>query len=209
MADSVKNLEFVAPEERAKKIGLLVDYFFQDARRRQTRNYFWYFIFYQVFYIFNTGGQIYFTNLFLNNQFLFLVPSWLGGEPVLDRVFPMQAKCTYQDYGAAGDLQKHDFLCVLAMNILIRKLYVMLWFLLSIALLAAVYQLFYIIKMIISVSMRRKMTKDKEFLDQIHCSEGDCLLLMFFRESVDCVTYAEFKKLALLKLPTIVQDSKE
>lgn len=43
-------------------------------------------------------------------------------------VFPRMTKCTFHKYGASGSLQKHDALCVLALNILNEKIYIFLWF---------------------------------------------------------------------------------
>lgn len=43
-------------------------------------------------------------------------------------IFPRMTKCTFHKYGASGSLQKHDALCVLALNILNEKIYIFLWF---------------------------------------------------------------------------------
>lgn len=43
-------------------------------------------------------------------------------------VFPRLTKCTFHKYGASGSIQKHDALCVLALNILNEKIYIFLWF---------------------------------------------------------------------------------
>ncbi|XP_018494405.1 innexin inx2-like [Galendromus occidentalis] len=199
MTDLVKNLEFVPAGDRTAKVALVVDYFMQAPRRHRDRNYFLYCALCQFSYLIITISQIYFTDAFLNRQFIFLMPRWFLGEPILQQVFPTQAKCLYRTYGAGGDLQKHDFLCVLAMNILISKLYLLLWLLLAIALIAAIFQTIYLIALCFSTRMQRNLSRDREFLDKLSCSAGDCLLLKFFRESIDCVVYAEFKKLASLR----------
>lgn len=43
------------------------------------------------------------------------------------QVFPRVTKCTFHKYGASGSIQKHDALCVLALNILNEKIYIFLW----------------------------------------------------------------------------------
>jgi hypothetical protein len=43
-------------------------------------------------------------------------------------VFPRVTKCTFHKFGASGTIQKHDALCVLALNILNEKIYIFLWF---------------------------------------------------------------------------------
>ena len=37
-------------------------------------------------------------------------------------------KCTFHKYGHSGTLEKHDALCVLALNIINEKIFVFLWF---------------------------------------------------------------------------------
>lgn len=43
-------------------------------------------------------------------------------------VFPRVTKCTFHKFGPSGSIQKHDALCVLALNILNEKIYIFLWF---------------------------------------------------------------------------------
>lgn len=43
-------------------------------------------------------------------------------------IFPRITKCTFHKYGSSGTIQKHDALCVLALNILNEKIYILLWF---------------------------------------------------------------------------------
>ena len=37
-------------------------------------------------------------------------------------------KCTFHKYGPSGTIERHDAMCVLALNIINEKIYVMLWF---------------------------------------------------------------------------------
>ncbi|XP_063593185.1 innexin inx3-like isoform X2 [Penaeus indicus] len=51
----------------------------------------------------------------------------------LDKVFPDKAaervtKCTWHKFGASGSLQTHDALCVLPMNVMNEKTFLVLWF---------------------------------------------------------------------------------
>lgn len=43
-------------------------------------------------------------------------------------IFPRVTKCTFTKFGPSGSIQKHDALCVLALNILNEKIYIFLWF---------------------------------------------------------------------------------
>lgn len=42
-------------------------------------------------------------------------------------VFPRVAKCTYESYGPSGSKQKFDAFCLLPLNIMNQKLFVILW----------------------------------------------------------------------------------
>ena len=46
----------------------------------------------------------------------------------LNRVFPKIAKCTFHKYGPGGTIEKFDGLCILSLNIINEKIYVLLWF---------------------------------------------------------------------------------
>ncbi|KAG9509095.1 Innexin shaking-B, partial [Fragariocoptes setiger] len=43
-------------------------------------------------------------------------------------IFPRITKCTYFDFGSSGDIQRHDALCLLPLNIVNEKIYIALWF---------------------------------------------------------------------------------
>jgi hypothetical protein len=47
-------------------------------------------------------------------------------DPMIE-IFPRITKCTFHKYGSSGTIQKHDALCVLALNILNEKIYIFLW----------------------------------------------------------------------------------
>ncbi|XP_065212168.1 innexin inx3 [Planococcus citri] len=86
-----------------------------------------------------------FINVILN---MFIIDTFLGGtfmtygldvlefanmnqenrtDPMIE-IFPRVTKCTFHKYGPTGTIQKHDSLCVLALNILNEKIYIFLWF---------------------------------------------------------------------------------
>lgn len=86
-----------------------------------------------------------FLNVILN---IFMVDKFLGGafmtygtevirfsnmnqehryDPMIE-IFPRLTKCTFHKFGPGGSPQRHDTLCVLALNILNEKIYIFLWF---------------------------------------------------------------------------------
>ncbi|XP_024942810.1 innexin inx7 isoform X2 [Cephus cinctus] len=81
----------------------------------------------------NVLMQIYITDKFLGGTFLGLADTIADGtytdhmDP-LDIVFPKVTKCTFHKYGPSGSMQKHDALCVMALNIINEKIYTFLWF---------------------------------------------------------------------------------
>ncbi|XP_055677513.1 innexin inx7 [Lutzomyia longipalpis] len=77
--------------------------------------------------------QIHYVNIFLNGQFLglgikFIKGNFEGPMDPLDVVFPKVTKCHFYKYGASGSIQKHDALCVMALNVMNEKIYTFLWF---------------------------------------------------------------------------------
>jgi hypothetical protein len=97
----------------------------------------------EVFNLFNICLQIYFTDRFLVGEFLplgvnYIKEDFKGKMDTLDMVFPKMTKCHFFKYGPSGSIQKHDALCVMALNIINEKIYVFLWFWFWIVLAASV-----------------------------------------------------------------------
>lgn len=81
----------------------------------------------------NLLSQIYLTNVFLGGKFFslgqkFINDDFMGKMDVLDVVFPKVTKCNFFKYGQSGSIQKHDALCIMALNVVNEKIYVVLWF---------------------------------------------------------------------------------
>ena len=43
-------------------------------------------------------------------------------------IFPRMTKCTFHKFGTSGEIEKHDALCILPLNIFNEKIYIFLWF---------------------------------------------------------------------------------
>jgi hypothetical protein len=91
--------------------------------------------------------QLAFINWFIGGHYwTFGWDEWNGVVPSpMKRNFPTVTKCQFQKYGPSGDIQIHDNLCVLAINILNEKGYLLLWwwlwFMFSVSTAAVLYDL--------------------------------------------------------------------
>lgn len=90
------------------------------------------FILCEILNAINLIVQIYLTNVFLSGGFYDLGPAAIRtsdmDQSVLDEIFPKITKCTFHKYGPSGSLQAHDAMCVLALNIINEKIFLVLWF---------------------------------------------------------------------------------
>ena len=93
----------------------------------------------------NVLANLYITDIFLNYQFLNYAKNVLEyGSAHQDRIFPKLSKCTFYRqesslcfialyltiirYGPSGSLSKLDAICLLPLNILNEKIYLVLYF---------------------------------------------------------------------------------
>lgn len=68
-------------------------------------------------------------------------------------------KCHFHKYGPSGTIERHDAMCVLALNIINEKIYVFLWFwFIVVAVLTCLY-LLYVVSIIALPAMRRIMVE--------------------------------------------------
>lgn len=87
----------------------------------------------EILNLINVIMQIFLTDWFLGGAFLGLgrsisQPRSEDKVNPLDIVFPKVTKCIFHKYGPSGGIQKHDALCVMALNIVNEKIYMVLWF---------------------------------------------------------------------------------
>lgn len=68
------------------------------------------------------------------------LPKWIQHS---EELFPKAAKCSYSSYGPSGTIQSFDALCLLPLNILNQKIFIIVWFWFIIQLLASILSLLY------------------------------------------------------------------
>ncbi|XP_069702372.1 innexin inx7-like [Periplaneta americana] len=121
---------FTIPSKKKKEV--LLNQVKEVFMGRRHFNKIWarHFVACELLNVFVLGSQIYFINYFLGGSFFMLGPNFLSSDQVsvLDMVFPKITKCTFKFHGPSGTIQIHDSLCVLAMNVINEKVYVLLWF---------------------------------------------------------------------------------
>lgn len=133
----VQNLQFnIADNEstREKRI-LLVDFILGHFKQRDF--YVWKYFGCEFLALVNVVGQLFFMDCFLDGEFMtyglevIRFVSQVDNEDRLDpmtRVFPRMAKCHFHKFGSSGNVETHDAVCVLPLNIVNEKIYVFLWF---------------------------------------------------------------------------------
>ena len=153
------------------------------------------------------SGQLFLMDRFLDGTFLTfgieVISFALRDEedrvdPVI-YIFPRMTKCTFHKFGTSGNIESHDALCILPINIVNEKIYVFLWFwfLLLAGLTAMV--VFYRIVIIISPRMRAYLLYIRFRLIKKECINiiikkaqmGDWFLLYMLGQNVDSMIFKE------------------
>jgi hypothetical protein len=195
----------MSPEDKKEQLSMLTSYFVSTLKLNDM--YFYKFAFCEFLNLFNVIFQIFIMDWFLGGEFSSFgldvlkhtqADQEFRTDPMI-RVFPRMAKCTYKSYGSSGDMQKHDTLCVLPLNILNEKIYVFLWFwfmfLTFVSLLALGYRLatMFSMKLRVYVTSARVRMADKNVLRcVIHSiSVSDWFLLHLISKNLDPLNYKE------------------
>lgn len=134
ISDGLRGVMTGPKEDRAHRQRRLVQYIY-DSLRTHNGYAFGYF-FCEALNLVNVVGNIMMMDRFLGGAFMTYGTDVLRfsnmnqenrSDPMVE-IFPRITKCIFHKYGASGSLQKHDALCVLALNILNEKIYIFLWF---------------------------------------------------------------------------------
>jgi len=205
-------------ETRKSQLGILVKYVKETMKLNQ-----WYaglFILCDFLNFVNVIGQMFFINKFLNGVFMSYgteVLNWseMNAEDRTDplvEIFPRLTKCTFHKYGHSGTIEKHDALCLLALNIISEKIYVFVWFwLIILAVLTAGYMI-YTIAVIAIPSLRKIMLQrnaktkygndDRLDLLMRKADLGDWFLIFLLSKNLDSILFKEFISQLSEKLKT-------
>ena len=114
-------------------------------------------------------------------------------------IFPRMTKCTFHKFGTSGEIEKHDALCILPLNIVNEKIYIFLWFwlllLLALTFLVIIYRFF----IIFSPRMRAYLLYIRYRLIKKECINiiikktkmGDWFLLYMLGQNIDAIVFKE------------------
>ncbi|CAL8126490.1 unnamed protein product [Orchesella dallaii] len=132
----------------------LITYF----RSKKHSFYYWKLLTCELLNLINAVVQLTITNMFLGfgllNLKLDVLQLLQETRPLqrsdqIDQMFPKVTKCVFYNYGASGNVQTYDSLCVLPVNAVNEKLFIViytwLWILISISAIAVVYRILFII----------------------------------------------------------------
>lgn len=196
-----------ALEELKKKadVSAVVDYFYRN--RSQHGSYALRFFVCEVLNFVNVIGQIYFINKFLGGMFTTYgteVIRFLNEDPdvrydPMTKIFPKMTKCRFHRFGTSGDVQKHDSICLLPLNIINEKIYIFLWFwLILLAVVSGVAILYRIVVLCfpryryLLLQTLSKMVDPKD-MDQIerHAQYGDWFVLYLLKENIQALHFKD------------------
>merc|ERR1711881_812397 len=124
----------VSEVEKKQKKKLLLDYLYDNLKNHNWWAYRYFF--YEVLAFLNIIGQMFPMDRFFEGAFLTFGLEVMGfaerdQEDRLDPmvyIFPRMTKCTFHKFGTSGEIEKHDALCILPLNIFNEKIYIFLWF---------------------------------------------------------------------------------
>lgn len=189
--------------DRVHRLKELFQKFQQQPNR--NRNYAIKFLFFEIINLVNVIVQIFFINKFLGGRFLkygvnlldFYNDNYNGLDPMGD-VFPKVTKCTFRTHSIVADIIDHDAICVLSLNIVNEKVYLVMWLWLIVLAVMSGLTVIYRLAVILVPQLRQYMlwtgnNKWKHVADTCKNGQyGDWFLLRQMSKNVDQETFSEF-----------------
>lgn len=134
ITDGLRGVLTIPSEERASRQSRLVHYINKSLKMHNSYAFGYFFC--EMLNFLNVIINIVMIDRFLGGTFMTYGTDVLRmsninqenrSDPMVS-VFPRVTKCTFHKYGPSGSIQKHDAMCILAVNILNEKIYIFLWF---------------------------------------------------------------------------------
>ena len=114
-------------------------------------------------------------------------------------IFPRMTKCTFHKFGPSGEIEKHDALCILPLNIFNEKIYIFLWFWMLILAILTLLVVVYRVLISFSSGFRAYLLKIRYRRIKNECVDiiiektvvGDWFLLYLLGQNVDPVIFKD------------------
>lgn len=141
------NLKFKILPEKVRNLKLVKLAEYLELSKGTHGQHFYFFSLMEILNLANVVLQMVLLNIFLNGKFFSLGTNfitWLQEDefdsnsqldyglnvqvdPLLE-VFPRMTKCTFHNFGPSGDVEKHDAFCLLTINHVNEKVFLIIWF---------------------------------------------------------------------------------
>ncbi|XP_035429746.1 innexin shaking-B isoform X2 [Spodoptera frugiperda] len=192
--------------EKKTKKKLILDYLWENLRYHNWWAYRYYLC--EGLALVNVIGQMFLMNRFFDGEFMSFgldVIRYMESDQE-DRIdpmiyiFPRMVKCTlFNKFGSSGEVERHDALCILPLNVVNEKIYVFLWFWFVILGILTFITLVYRFIIIFSPRMRVYMMRmrfrlvRRDNVDTIvrRSKMGDWYLLYILGENIDSVIFRD------------------
>ena len=114
-------------------------------------------------------------------------------------IFPRMTKCTFHKFGSSGEIEKHDAMCILPLNIVNEKIYIFLWFWMIILMLLTLLVPVYRFLIVFSPRMRaylmylRFRVLKREVINVIIKKSlfGDWMLIYLLGQNIDSLIFKD------------------
>lgn len=195
----------VGDDVKKQRIMALHAYFTNSLHRHAF--YGWRHFVCEVLNFVNVVGQIYLTDRFLGGAFLtygtdvinFASLDLQNRTDPMVRVFPRVTKCAFYISGSTGDSQLIDSICVIPVNIINEKIYIVLWFWFVILALfsglAIIYRLItaFVPKARLYLLQARATSVSREHLETInrHIKFGDWFILYLLSKNINSYIFKD------------------
>ncbi|CAG9810478.1 unnamed protein product [Chironomus riparius] len=117
----------------------------------------------------------------------------------MTRIFPKVTKCIFHKYGASGSIQTFDSLCILPLNIINEKIYIILWFWYMFLAVVTGFSIIYRCILCSSPQFRLQTLRMRNRIVDFHILEsvfnhgdiGDWFLFLLLARNIDQLTYRQ------------------
>ncbi|XP_055325134.1 innexin shaking-B isoform X1 [Sitodiplosis mosellana] len=191
--------------EKRQKKKLLLDYLWDNLRYHNWWAYRYYVC--ELLALLNVVAQMFLMNKFFDGEFMtfgldVIAHMEADQEDRMDPmiyIFPRMTKCTFYKYGVSGEVERHDAICILPLNVVNEKIYIFLWFWFILLFILTSLTLIYRVVIIFSPRMRvyllrlrfRLVRRDAIEIIVRRSKMGDWFLLYMLGENIDTVIFRD------------------